>query len=134
MYGTPQDIRKFSGVTPQDLGLEDDVALDELLNEWLDRISTAIDVRLKEGTSVKSIDNRYKGLVDVCIRTVARMVVIAQQSRSNPIVQLNEFTISTIDTSEVIKNLDKELKPYVRQSARRSNIKIFSSIPEEEQS
>lgn len=132
MYGTPEDVIQFTGVRPDTLGIEGEHAeqqLYNLLTEWLERISTAIDVRLAEGSPVRPTDKRHKGIVDIAVRTVAKMVTIAQQQRSNPVIQINEFSVTMINPSLVIKDLDEELRPYIHNSLRRSKIQFFSSIP-----
>jgi hypothetical protein len=131
MYGTPQDVIFLTGIKPDDLGFHDeaepDKALYDLLTQWLDRIGVAIDIRLGEGT-VRNTDSRYKGLIDVSVRTTAKMVTVAIQQRTNPIVQIGDFSVGAVDTTDVIRGLDTELKPYIRKARRSNRINFFSSI------
>lgn len=125
MYGTPQDVINLTGVSPSDLGLDElenpAQALDELLGTWLNRITAAINVRLNAG-QVTIKDPNYEGIVDVCVRTVAKLVAIAIQQRTSPIVQIGEFAVNILDTSKVTRDLEVELKPYQKKP-----ITFFSS-------
>lgn len=116
MYGTAQDIIDLTGITPQALGFEENqtTQLNTLLNTWLTRISAHIDLRLGDGAILQT-DSKYPALVDVCLRTTAKLVAIALQQRTSPIVQINDFAISVLNTSAVIQDLDNELKPFQRR-------------------
>lgn len=122
MYGTPKDVIDLTGITPDSLGLDEQLnpqaALDSLLTVWIDRISIAINARLTQGRVLPS-DPNYKGIIDVSVRTVAKLVAVAVQQRTSPIVQVNEFAVNVINTTQVIKDLDEELKPYQKQSKTR---------------
>jgi hypothetical protein len=126
MYGIPQDIINLTGVTPAALGLDHQAnpeqALSDLLTTWLERISTQIDVRLIQG-KVNSDFQYYNGIVDVAIRTVAKLVAVAQQQRLSPVVKIGEFATQILNTSQVIQDLSTELKPYQQRS-----VQMFSSI------
>lgn len=134
MYGTPQDVISLTGIKPEDLGLESnqdpDKALYDLLTQWMSRIATHINVRLGENQNVRQNDSRYNGLIDVNVRTTAKMVIHAQQMRTNQLVQVGDFNIQTIDSTDVVRGLDTELKPFIRKSSRRNRLQIFSSIPD----
>ena len=125
MYGMPQDVKNLTGVNPSDLGLDElenpEQALDELLGTWLNRITAAINVRLNAG-QVTIKDPNYEGIVDVCVRTVAKLVAIAIQQRTSPIVQIGEFAVNILDTSKVTRDLEIELKPYQKKP-----VSFFSS-------
>ena len=128
MYGTPQDVKLLTGITPRAFGFEDveggDTAaeqLDALLQVWLDRISSAIDARLASGQV--SVDApEYPALVDVAVRTVAKTVGIARQLRTAPIIQIEDFAIDILNTSQVTADLDRELRAF-----RTVRIDIFST-------
>lgn len=129
MYGTPQDVRLLTGIKPIDLGFENETAeqdLDELITTWLTRITSAINARLIQG-EIKTTHSNYAGIVDVSIRTVAKLIAIAQQTRINPIVQINNFAVDIINTSQVIKDLDMELKPYQESSSTGKKFNFYSS-------
>lgn len=119
MYGTPEDVINLTGVTPNDLGLDEkdspDTALNELLETWLTRISSAIDVRLTQ-ESIDEDSDYYAGIVDVSVRTVAKLVAVGRQQRLSPVVQIGEFAVNIINTTQVIRDLEIELKPYQKRS------------------
>ena len=125
MYGTPQDVINLTGVKPSDLGLDElenpEQALTELLGTWMNRITAAINVRLNSG-QVTVKDPNYEGIVDVCVRTVAKLVAIAVQQRTSPVVQIGDFAVNILNTSQVTKDLEAELKPYQKKP-----VSFFSS-------
>lgn len=71
---------------------------------------------------------------DVLIRTVANLVAIAQQQRSSPVIQIDSFAVNILNTSEVTKNLDKELTPFIRykQGGTSGWVSVFSSLDDYE--
>lgn len=128
MYGTPQDVKYLTGITPEELGIDASVSinpdqtLNDILTTWLTRISSAINTRLVQG-EIDANDSKYDGVVDVCVRTVAKVVAVARQNKIAPIQQIGQFAIEIINTSDVIRNLSDELKPYQKRS-----VQFFTSI------
>lgn len=114
MYGTAEDVKRLTGITPERLGLKDDEELDVLLDVWLRRITAAINARLTQG-EIKKDDPDYEGVVDVCVRTVAKLVAVAYQQRQSPIVQIEDFAVDILNTSQVTENLYQELRPYQKR-------------------
>lgn len=114
MYGTAEDVKRLTGITPERLGLKDDEELDVLLDVWLRRITVAINARLTQG-EIKKDDPDYEGVVDVCVRTVAKLVAVAYQQRQSPIVQIEDFAVDILNTSQVTENLYQELRPYQKR-------------------
>ena len=121
---TPKDVRDLTGVQATDFHFEsDDIQkeLDNLLKEWITRIESHMETRLKR-TFVKD-DIEYHAIRDILIRTVAKVVAVAQQQRATPIVQISDFAVSILNTSEVIKDLRTELKPFLKR-----RVSVFSSL------
>lgn len=127
----PQDIKELTGIKPSDfhfVNVEDEEkALDDLLKKWIERIASHIYVRI--GRKVSEEDGDYLAIQDVLIRTVANLVAVAQQQRTSPVIQIDNFAINVLNTSEVTKDLDSELKPFIRykQGKASSRISVFSS-------
>ncbi|MBD1373753.1 hypothetical protein IC620_15510 [Hazenella sp. IB182357] len=115
MYGSPEQIKQLTGLTTDRLSDDmSDIELDAILNEWITHIGVEINTRLGEVIPID--DSRYKGIEAVALRTIAKLVTYALQNRTSGIVQVNEFTIKMLDASEVVKSLDRELKPYVKRT------------------
>ncbi|KQB92109.1 hypothetical protein ABEU79_09765 [Geobacillus thermodenitrificans] len=115
---TPQDVRDLTGVSADNFGFPPDISdpekkLDDLLSTWIERIASHIHARLKR--TVLEKDDEYLAIQDILVRTVAKVVAVAQQQRSSPIIQINDFAVSILNTSDVTKDLETELQPYMRQ-------------------
>ena len=131
MYSTPEDVIHLTGVQPRDLGLQEKAdpveALHAVLSVWCERISSAVDSRLRGAVGVD--DARYGGVSDVVTRTVAMLVSVARQQRASPVVQVHEFAVQVLNTADVTRELDDELRAY-----RRPTIELFTSVaPETEE-
>ncbi|UOQ43356.1 hypothetical protein MUN89_15705 [Halobacillus salinarum] len=122
---TADDIKKLTGISTNDFRFpnEDDQekALDDLLNRWIKQIASHIRTRL--GHPVFPEDEEYEAMQDIVTRTVAKLVATAQQQRSSPIIQINDFAVSVINTAEVTKDINKELKPFQER-----RVSVFSSL------
>ena len=107
-------------------------ALEKLLEKWIERIASHIYVRIDRKVSVE--DGEFLAIQDVLIRTVANLVAIAQQQRSSPVIQIDNFAVNILNTAEVTKDLDKELKPFIRykQGGTRGWVSVISSLDEYE--
>lgn len=120
----PNDIRDLTGIQSTDFqfkeGDKPDEALDAMLKTWIDRIASHIHSRLNR--RVSKDDDDYLAIQDILIRTVAKVVGVAQQQRTSPVIQINEFAVSILNTSEVTNDLKKELKPF-----RKVGFSFFSS-------
>ncbi|OQP08932.1 hypothetical protein B1691_12925 [Geobacillus sp. 47C-IIb] len=115
---TPQDVRDLTGVSADHFGFPPDTddpekKLDGLLSTWIERIASHIHARLKR--TVLEADDDYLAIQDILVRTVAKVVAVAQQQRASPIIQINDFAVSILNTSDVTKDLEAELRPYTRQ-------------------
>jgi len=124
-YGTAQRVRDLTGVKPSDLGVDDTEALDALLSTWLDDITAEIDARIKGPVDPEAEPTRYKGVEAVAVRTAAKMVLYAVHSRATPIVQVGDFVVQMLNASEISRELDRELRPYLRRK-----ITLFHSTEE----
>lgn len=131
---TAQDIKNLTGIKTGDFEFanEDDQeqALNDLLENWIEKIASHIYVRIERKVDVE--DEEFLAIQDVLVRTVANLVALAQQQRTSPVVQIDSFAINILNTGEVTKELDKELEPFNRykQSDKRGRLNVFSSLQE----
>lgn len=116
MYGTPEQVKDLTGVQPASLAKDmTDTELDSVLSTWLTQLSAEIDTRL--GETISTTDARYQGIEAVILRTVAKLVGYAVQNRTNRVVQVGEFAVRLLNASDVIRDLNQELKPYKKGKA-----------------
>lgn len=116
MYGTPEQVKRLTGVQAASLakGMTEE-ELDQALSVWLEQLSAEIDTRL--GETVTDVDARYKGIEAVILRTIAKLVGYAVQNRTNKVVQVGEFAVRLLNASDVVRDLNQELKPYRKGKA-----------------
>lgn len=116
MYGTPEQVKGLTGVQPVSLakGMTEE-ELNVVLTTWLEQLSVEIDTRL--GETVSTADARYKGIEAVILRTIAKLVGYAVQNRTNKVVQVGEFAVRLLNASDVVRDLNQELKPYKKGKA-----------------
>lgn len=129
---TAKDIKDLTGINSDDFIFtsdeDDKKALDKLLENWIERIASHIYVRIDR--KVCKDDGEFYAIQDVLIRTVANLVAVAQQQRSSPVVKIDNFAINILNTAEVTKDLDEELKPFIRYKKGGSSgwANVFSSL------
>lgn len=127
-----EDIKRLTGISAEDFdfqGEEDgEKALKKLLETWIERIASHIYVRINRKVDVQ--DGEFLAVQDVLIRTVANLVAVAQQQRTSPVIQIDNFAINILNTSEVTKDLDEELKPFKRYKKGEGSgfANVFSSL------
>ena len=127
---TVDDIKALTGLNPDDLFLDQQGnpadALKSIVEMWITRIASHIHVRL-EGQISKD-DKGYEAMKDVITRYVGKLVGTAMQMRSTPIVQIDDFAVEVLDTSDVIEGLDDELTIFRRtMRSRSSRVNVFWS-------
>ena len=133
---TAQDIKDLTGISASDFNFvneeDQEEALSKLLEKWIERIASHIYVRIERKVSIE--DGEFLAIQDVLIRTVANLVAIAQQQRSSPVIQIDSFAVNILNTSEVTKNLEEELEPFIRyKKVNKSGwVSVFSSLDEYE--
>ena len=131
---TADDIKNLTGIKAGDFEFANvenqEAALDNLLENWIEKIASHIYIRI--GRKVDVNDEEFLAIQDVLVRTVANLVAVAQQQRTSPVVQVDSFAINILNTSEVTKNLDVELEPFIRykESSVSGRMSVFSSLEE----
>jgi hypothetical protein len=112
MYGTPKQVRELTGIQASHFSKSmTEEELDAILLQWITHIGTEINVRLKE--TVSTGDSRYIGIEAVALRTLSKLVGYAIQNRTNKVVQIGDFAIQLLNSSDIIRDLDRDLRPYV---------------------
>lgn len=127
-----KDVMNMTGISNDTFNFENEEdqeqAMQELIESWIKKIASHIYVRIDR--EVEEEDGDFLAIQDVLIRTVANLVAVAQQQRTSPVVQIDSFAINILNTTEVTKNLDKELKPFIRfkKGGQSGFASVFSSI------
>ncbi len=114
-YGSAEGVKKLTNITADQFRvIDDEDELDDLLETWLIRISSAINTRLVQG-EIEEDNPKYPGITDIAERKCADLIAVAKQLHTGDIVNVNEFAVHILNTSQAFKDLTKELKPYQRR-------------------
>ena len=134
MYGSESDVKNLTGVHYDELGMDDAAALDAVLGQWLEWITSRIDAMLAQAP-VEAEDALRDAVDDVAVRTCAKMVAVARQNRTAPVVQINDFAVQIINTADVTADLQDELAPLQRPEtdSRLGLFRVGDEIEEEEE-
>lgn len=133
-YSTPAEVKAYTGVKPEDLGLAkgDDAGLIALLTTWLEQIKNLIDTDRNrnyaaEGTVPKGIDN-------IALRMAANQVSNAMIMRDSPIIRVDEFSIRQVDKDKIMTDAIKaDLANYLAKPSFRFMRVNTSSEDEDEE-
>ncbi len=116
MYCTVDEVLQTVSLDPMDLGLEDDQELtaeqklNNLVESWIKEVTSEVNIRL--GDQIPQDHEAYAGIKGLVKRKCSDLISLAYQQNTNPIVQIDDFAVDIVDSSQVFKNLDKELRPY----------------------
>lgn len=140
-YGSVDRVLRSTGVSPRDLGLDDESnpeeALGTAIEDFLVQVTSEIDIRLPQGHIDENEDARA-GIDGLAERKVGDLLAHSKQHRSSPVVQIDEFTAEVINSSDVFRNLDDELEPYKDESpaddgsGEGSSVEVMTSITNED--
>lgn len=113
-YGTADSVRKRTGVQPVDLGLEDDTALDALLDEVLEEVTDLMDRRMRKSFLTETIP---AGLHGIANDIVASSVRDFTATRRSAIVQVDDFTSRILTPRIFTDDVKERLRLYASSGA-----------------
>jgi len=114
-YGSAKGVKDLTNITADQFrATETEEELDELLERWLKQITSAINTRLVQG-EIEDDDDKYLGIVNLAERKCADLIAVAKQLHTGDIVNVDEFAVHILNTSQAFEDLTKELKPYQRR-------------------
>ena len=118
-YGKVEDVLELINKDPKDLGLQNQEQLEKLVEKLLTKISSHINARLAQRKVYKE-DVNYPAICDIAERKILDMIAIIQQVQSGDIVSMDELSTRIINTTDVMSNLDEELRAFHKRRIRLS--------------
>lgn len=94
LYTSAADVKAFTGVTPGELKLADEEALDGLLDRWIGQISDLIDGVTKQPFESGDVPG---GVENIALRAMGRMVGVARQHRDSPIMRVDDWNVRMVE-------------------------------------
>ena len=110
VYATPEQVRAFTGLRPDDLGVDSDEALDKLLKEWGAHVRALIDAAAHHdfGDGKDAVDEVPAAVRSVALRATANYVALAQSARESKFVRIDEWRVG-------LEQHDMVLTPALRR-------------------
>ncbi len=114
-YSSAEDVMQYTGVKPQDLGLDDELKLKEVIEKWLIQIKDIID-RDRNRDFHKEDGGVPPGIDHIAMRVCANVVAQASFRRESTIVQVDDYTIQMVDDRVFTTSIRDDLKRYPRKA------------------
>lgn len=116
MYITKEDVKKATGIKPDDLGLETENDLNDLIDKWITQATNLINEDrnrdyAKEVTAGKR-DEVPPGIENICERLVANIIARAILRRETPIVKNDDFEVSMTSDEVFTGSIKSDLARY----------------------
>ena len=118
-YGTPEQVRAYTGIRPEDLGLSDikggdtaDQQLTAILTAWLGQATDIMDYML--GGTYLDDETVPAGLHNIAVRIVANMVAQAVLRRETPIIRIGDYAVRMTDDAIITPAIRRDLMRYRR--------------------
>lgn len=129
-YCTAQEVRTFTGATPETFRLkkDDTTGLNNIIISWISQSESIIDSYCNT-----TWPGEVPGLVqNVCLRLAANMVALAVARRDTPLIKVNDWTIRISSSDIFTQDLKDDLKPFVVDKSYKSDaIDIFTITGED---
>lgn len=126
-YSSPADVIAYTGVRPEDLGIEateEDTAdelLTALLTEWLEEAADLIDRDRRQSWLTEL--TIPAGINNIAKRLVANMVAQAVLRRDTPIIKIGDFAVKMTDDSILTRAIKRDLRMFSRPLG--SSIRLY---------
>lgn len=85
--------------------------LDGMLDAAYDRINAILGHVLAVG------DTYYEGVREVAERRVANILPLVSQMNTSPVIRVNDFTVKIVNMADLWKDMEKDLAPFMDQTA-----------------
>lgn len=123
-YCTVQDVKNLTGQEGEDFQKLDPGAFDKLVEAWIEQCSGLINSRCGRTFDIEEADvDLAMTLVSICSRMVRNHMIVGLQSRTAPIVKIDDFSIQ-VNPASVIDAAIAEDISFLPHRARVSGVVI----------
>lgn len=103
-----------TGITPADLGLDNDPALDAFIESVLDEVTELVDRRMRKSYLTEAtVPAGLDGIVNDAASDSLRVMVATRQT---PVVRIDDFAIRAVQTQVFSRDIIERLKVYAKGS------------------
>ena len=119
-YSTADEVIQYTGVHPQDLGLESDEELKKVIEGWLVQIKDIIDQDRNRNYHQEVEDGKRTevppGINHIAMRVCANVIAQATFRRESTIVQVDDYQVQMLDDQIFTDAIKKDLARYPKKS------------------
>jgi hypothetical protein len=109
-YSTAASVKTRTGAKPEDLGLEDDAALDAFVEEVLGEVTDLLDRAMRK--SYLEADPIPAGLNGIAADAASNALREMVATRQTPVVRIDDFVVRVIQSNIMTPDIVKRLKLY----------------------
>ena len=118
-YSSADEVIQYTGVQPQDLGLESYEGLHRVIEGWLVQIKDIIDQDRNRDYHQEVEEGKRTevppGINHIAMRVCANVVAQATFRRESTIVQVDDYKIQMVDDRVFTDAIKKDLSRYPRK-------------------
>jgi hypothetical protein len=119
-YSTVDEVIQYTGVHPQDLGLESDEELKKVIEGWLVQIKDIIDQDRNRDYHQEVEEGKRTevppGIHHIAMRVCANVIAQATFRRESTIVQVDDYQVQMLDDQIFTDAIKKDLARYPKKS------------------
>lgn len=111
MYSSAADVIGYTGVTPDDLNLANDVELTNAIDGWLTQVTDLINEDRGRDFAADGAEVP-PGIHNIAMRACANMVMLAMQRRQSGVVQVSDYSVRMVQDTVFSKAIREDLAMY----------------------
>lgn len=114
-YSTPEDVISYTGIKPEDLGMDTESELKIFIVKRLIEIKDIIDHDRKRDYHAEAEESGTQvppGIVHIALRIAKNFISHAVLSRETPIIRIDDFTIRSVEDKVMTRAITEDLKRF----------------------
>lgn len=119
-YSTADEVIQYTGVHPQDIGLESYEGLNRVIEGWLVQIKDIIDKDRNRDYHQEVEEGKRTevppGINHIAMRVCANVIAQATFRRESTIVQVDDYKVQMVDDRVFTTSIRDDLKRYPRKA------------------
>jgi len=110
IYSSVTQVINYTGIRPEDLGLETSCELEVIIHGWLVDIKNFID---EDRNRDYYIENKIpSGINNITLRICANMIAQSQLRRDTPLVKIDDFNIQMVEDKIFTEAIRRDLSRF----------------------
>lgn len=126
MYCTVDDVIFFTGIEPEEFGLElgEMEKLRGYISKWIIQATDMIDSYCHKKQDINNIPPTVE---NACLRIVTRMIALSRSHMNGTVLKADDWTVNQMPSDVFTDAIKKDLEPYTKKDVRqnKSMINLF---------